>query len=80
MRAAPAPGTPHDPAPSSDAVIQTLQRDLASAPSIEAAASSRRAVGPGPEWTLGRPWAIALAIGLAVLMWLLVAWGWLALR
>ncbi len=84
MRAGPLPGRRPNRLPSSEVIEKPLVGALPDAAecdsTVEPGADARRVAGPDPEWTLGRPRTITLAIVLAVLMWIFVVCGWFALR
>jgi hypothetical protein len=84
MRAGPLPGRRHNRLPPSEViqkpVVGALPDDAEHASTVEPGADARPVAGRDPEWTLGRPRTITLAIVLAVLMWILVVCGWFALR
>jgi hypothetical protein len=84
MRAGPLPGRRHNRLPPSEViekpVVGVLPDEAARVSTVGPGESPRRVAGLDPEWTLGRPRTITLAIVLAVLMWILVVWGWFALR
>ncbi len=84
MRAGRLPGRRHNRLPPSEVIEKPLVGALPDAAerasAVEPRADADPVAGLDPEWRLGRPRTLALAIVLAVLMWVLVICGWFALR